>query len=49
MHDVIEAAAEQPGSTLAAATATPSPDQRSRLYEDLAVPEAWALRGPGHA
>ncbi|MEV7380373.1 hemerythrin domain-containing protein [Streptomyces lydicus] len=49
VHDVIEAAAEQAGSALAAVTATLSPDQRSRLYEDLAVPEAWALRGPGHA
>ncbi|MGI5262146.1 hemerythrin domain-containing protein [Streptomyces angustmyceticus] len=44
VHDVVQAAADQAGSTLAAVTTTLSPDQRSRLYADLAVPEAWALQ-----
>ncbi|MEW1751679.1 hemerythrin domain-containing protein [Streptomyces angustmyceticus] len=49
VHDVVRAAGEQAGSTLAAVTTTLAPDQRSRLYEDLAVPEAWVLQESEHA
>lgn len=35
---------DEAGGTLAALSATLSPRQRSRLYEDLGVPEAWAAR-----
>ncbi|MEV6840123.1 hemerythrin domain-containing protein [Streptomyces sp. NPDC051133] len=41
---VIEAAPGQEAGLLAAATTTLSPGQRRRLYDDLGVPEAWALQ-----
>ncbi|MEU9482497.1 hemerythrin domain-containing protein [Streptomyces decoyicus] len=49
VRDVIKAAGERAAGTLAAATTTLTPDQRGRLYEDLAVPEAWALQDPEYA
>ncbi|MEU1011013.1 hemerythrin domain-containing protein [Streptomyces sp. NPDC005890] len=44
VRGVIGAVPDQAGSTLAAVSTTLSPDQRHRLYEDLGVPETWALR-----
>ncbi len=46
VRGVVETApAQEAGSLLAAATTTLSQGQRRRLYEDLGVPEAWALQG----
>ncbi|MEU8825048.1 hypothetical protein [Streptomyces sp. NPDC048636] len=45
VRDVLNAGPEeQAGSTLAAICTTLSPDQHARLYEELDVPEAWAVR-----
>ncbi|MGW2650422.1 hypothetical protein ACWC2T_37385 [Streptomyces sp. NPDC001393] len=40
---IVETAAGQEADLLAAAT-TLSPSQRQRLYDDLGVPETWALQ-----
>ncbi|GAA3141761.1 hypothetical protein GCM10017687_68210 [Streptomyces echinatus] len=41
---VVEAAPGQEAGLLAEATTTLSPSQRQRLYDDLGVPETWALQ-----
>ncbi|MFI2765758.1 hemerythrin domain-containing protein [Streptomyces echinatus] len=41
---VVEAAPGQEAGLLAEATTTLGPSQRQRLYDDLGVPETWALQ-----
>ncbi|MEU9481170.1 hypothetical protein AB0D93_36705, partial [Streptomyces sp. NPDC048191] len=41
---IVETAPGQEAGLLAAATTTLSPGQRQRLYDDLGMPETWALQ-----
>ncbi|MEU9481879.1 hemerythrin domain-containing protein [Streptomyces sp. NPDC048191] len=44
VRGVVETAPGQEAGLLAAATTTLSPGQRQRLYDDLGMPETWALQ-----
>ncbi|MGG7575696.1 hemerythrin domain-containing protein [Streptomyces sirii] len=49
VRGVVETTPDQAAGTLVAVSATLSPDQRERLYDDLGVPEVWALQGARRA
>ncbi|MFI8221511.1 hemerythrin domain-containing protein [Streptomyces sp. NPDC085932] len=45
VRGLVNADPDQAGHTLTTVSTTLSPGQRIRLYEDLGVPEVWALQG----